>query len=619
MRTVKTAALLTVSLSIFGGLTALSPDPALATTECTAGFVNTTSNGNIRIVRFTAPNSGNGSCTWDVPENVFVVDYLVVAGGGGGGSGGGGGGGVVTSWDSNANPQTVEPGATISVTVGAGGTGGAGGSGRYSGAAGTAHQTLATNGADSVFGSVTAVGGGRGGSDSIGATGGSSGGDSYDRSTTGGAVAAASTVVGAASFGNDGGGSPAGGYSSGGGGGGAGASGGNARIPGGSCFVNPGSSNSSTGQYGENCASQYLAGGNGGSGKSLDISGSSVEYGCGGGGGVNANSNKRITNGGGSAGCSGAGAGSSYGNYFTNYTPDATNTTPYMAGSGSAGTGGGGGGTDPEDTRGGAGGSGVVVIRYTITDSRCPNDGTNSATTPLACPTDATVQANGASTNVSVLGSPISFSSGGTLSVRSRPTANPTSGNMSATVNGSNIVISVPSGSSLIGGTYPVVYRISQQGGVTSDSYILVRVEDPTQLTPGTIPLDPRETGITFPRIELGAAPNVLVCMTLQDNNTDGLSLAATATTGVTIANPSTRRITFSGTNASVESALNAVTITGSGTGILVPTNTTRVLDVNVTNTNNGGNGSCSVGTESTITLNKLSLTAGQRLRINLD
>lgn len=619
MRTAKTVAFLAAFITVFAGVTNLTPESASAVTSCSSGSVSTTENGNVRIVTFSAPSSGNGSCTWDVPENVFVVDYLVVAGGGGGGSGGGGGGGVVTSWDSTANPQVVEPGASISVTVGGGGSGGAGGSGRYPGTTtGTAHQTVATNGSDSVFGSVTAVGGGRGGSNAVGATGGSSGGDSYDRSTTGGAVASASTVVGAASFGNDGGGSPGGGYSAGGGGGGAGAAGGNARIPGGTCVVNSNGSTSSTGSYGENCGTQYLAGGNGGSGKSLDISGSTVQYGCGGGGGVNANSNKRISGGGGSAGCSGAGAGSSYGNYYTDYTPDATNTTPYMATAGTNGTGGGGGGTDPEDTRGGRGGSGIVILRYTLVDSSCPNNGTNSATAPLACPTDVTVQADGVTTNVSVLGSPISFSSGGTLSVRSRPTANPTSGNMSATASGSNISISVPSGSSLIGGRYPVVYRITQ-GSSTSDSYMLVRVEDPGQLTPGTIPLDPRETGITFPRIELGSSPNVLVCMTLQDNNTDGLTLAAAATTGVTISNPSTRRITFSGTNAAVETALNGVTVTGAGSGILVPTNSTRTLEVNVTNTNNGGNGSCTVGTASTITLNKLTLTTSQKENVLID
>jgi uncharacterized protein YqfB (UPF0267 family) len=110
--------------------------------------------------------------------------------------------------------------------------------------------------------------------------------------------------------------------------------------------------------------------------------------------------------------------------------------------------------------------------------------------------------------------------------------------------------------------------------------------------------------------------------MTLQDANTDGLTLAASATTGVTITNTANmqgRRITFTGTNAAVESALSAVTITGSGSGILVPTNTTRILDVNVTNTNNGGNGSCAVGTASTITLNKLTLTAAQQENIEID
>lgn len=608
MRTLKTAALLSAVITALVGVSGLTPQSADAVTSCSSGSVNTTSNGNVRIVTFTAPSSGDGTCTWDVPENVFVVDYLVVAGGGGGGSGGGGGGRVIYS----DNPQIVTPGNSISITVGAGGTGGKGGI--------ASGGNFPANGNNSIFGSITAIGGGAGGSwnryanppgDEHGAVGGSSGGDAYDASTTTGQTSSGTTVVGATTLGNSGGSSPGGSYSAGGGGGGATGAGGNARRPtldGAPTFNQYQCDGGGT----FNCSNSYYGGGRGGAGYTSSISGSSVEYGCGGGGGINSNRNVVVTNAGGAAGCSSAGRGSSWG--FNNGTVN----TADNATSAAAGFGGGGGGTDPEDIRGGAGGSGVVILRYTLVDANCPNNGTNSATAPLACPAEVTVQANGVSSNVSVLGSPISFSSGGTLSVRSRPTANPTSGNMTATDSGSNIVISVPSGSSLIGGTYPVVYRITQ-GASTSDSYILVRVEDPTQLTPGTIPLDPRETGITFPRIELGAAPNVLVCLTLQDTNTDGISLAAAASTGVTIANPNTRRITFSGTNSAVEAALNVVTVTGSGTGILVPTNATRVLDVNVTNTNNGGNGSCSVGTASTITLNKLSLTTGQRLTINLE
>jgi hypothetical protein len=163
----KTAALLTAAIAVFSGLAAQTPNPASATTACTAGTVTTAEIGtNVRVVTFRAPNSGNGTCTWEVPANVFVVDYLVVAGGGGGASGGGGGGGVVTTWDqASANPMTVEPGAEIDVTVGAGGDGGAGGADRYSaGATNTAlHRDAPQSGNNSVFGSVVAIGGGAGG------------------------------------------------------------------------------------------------------------------------------------------------------------------------------------------------------------------------------------------------------------------------------------------------------------------------------------------------------------------------------------------------------------------------------------------------------------------------
>ena len=177
--------------------------------------------------------------------------------------------------------------------------------------------------------------------------------------------------------------------------------------------------------------------------------------------------------------------------------------------------------------------------------------------------------------------------------------------------------MSVPSGSSLVGGTYPVVYRITQNG-ITSDSYVLVTVEDPGQLTPGTVPLDPRDDAIILPRIELGASPRVRLCLTLE-TNTDGLTLAAAATTDVTITNPTSDRLVLVGTNANVEIAVNNISINAASGATLVPSGTSRTLNVNVSNTNNGGNGSCTFGTSSTINLRELSLSTAQHLRINLD
>ena len=118
---------------------------------------------NPTITYFTAV----GNTVFNVPTGVSFVEVLVVAGGGGGGGlgGGGGAGGLIYK------PEfPVTPGGTIPVTVGSGGA--AGGS-----AAGT-------NGNPSVFGTLTAVGGGVGGSwpsqpnSGPGGTGGSGGGSS---------------------------------------------------------------------------------------------------------------------------------------------------------------------------------------------------------------------------------------------------------------------------------------------------------------------------------------------------------------------------------------------------------------------------------------------------------
>lgn len=109
--------------------------------------------------------------TFTVPSNCSSVDVFLVAGGGGGGGrtyqvnaggmgGGGGGGGVIQ------RTITVTPGASYTVTIGAGGSGG--------------QDTGQTNGSNSTFGALlTAIGGGYGGganSNLTGANGGCGGG-----------------------------------------------------------------------------------------------------------------------------------------------------------------------------------------------------------------------------------------------------------------------------------------------------------------------------------------------------------------------------------------------------------------------------------------------------------
>ncbi len=622
-------------MAIIGATIGLAIEPistltAEAATACSAGTVSTDNSASpIIVVTFTAPASGDANCTWTVPENVYSVDYLVLAGGGGGASGGGGAGGVATSWTTRisgtttnrSTPLSVTPGDDIAVTVGAGGSGGAGGSDRYSGTWTTTHQTIPSNGHDSIFGSITATGGGAGGHrrspftgviNGDGQSGGSSGGASYDRNLSSVTSASTSTAVGARSYGNAGGASLAGSYSAGGGGGGAGANGGNSRTLSAGCLA-------------ESCTSFYHGGGNGGAGIESDITGPWVTYACGGGGGVNSNAAKVITGGGGTAGCSSAGRGSAYAPLYTDYNtnalPNSVSLAQWQAAIGTDGTdgfGGGGGGTDPEDIRGRAGGSGRVVLRYTIVDPSCPNSSNTTRSTPLACPTEVTVQADGTSTDVTALTGPVSFSAAGaTLSVVTLPTANPSSGNLSATVvNTSQLRISVPSGSSLIGGTYPVIYRITSSTGVTSESYVLVTVEDPNQVTPIRLLADPRVSTVRLPNFPLGDATNVLLCIT--ENSGDGHATAATVSVpsavGVT-AESRTRGVSLRGTRVNVQAVIDDIDLVApSGANLVPEPNSPRVFTVNVSNTSNGGNNSCSGGTRSTMTLDAVSISATQNL-----
>ena len=86
-----------------------------ASAACTSSTSTATVAGSTyEVTAFT----GTGSCTWTVPSGVTSVDVLAVAGGGGGSGGGGGAGGMRSS-----SGLVTIPGATVSVTVGAGGAG----------------------------------------------------------------------------------------------------------------------------------------------------------------------------------------------------------------------------------------------------------------------------------------------------------------------------------------------------------------------------------------------------------------------------------------------------------------------------------------------------------------
>jgi hypothetical protein len=247
--------------------------------------------------------------------NLTAVEVLVVAGGGGGGygegntNGGGGGGGGAGGLIYNSN-FSVTPGSALTVTVGNGG------------AVVANSGTTGGNGGNSVFGSLTAIGGGGGGGGDFegtnaGATGGSGGGAGGD-GTYGPTIFSAGTA-GQGFAGGARNGTTRRSAAGGGGAGGAGSSG------------TPGANNTGTG-------------GAGGPGLGFNISGTFTYYAGGGGGGASLNFSSGVVNSSGGIGGGGAGGGA---------------TGPS---NGTANTGGGGGGGFGSNA--GAGGSGIVIVRY---------------------------------------------------------------------------------------------------------------------------------------------------------------------------------------------------------------------------------------------------------------
>jgi len=196
--------------------------------------------------------TSTGSGTFSVPSGVTAVDVLVVAGGGGGGrAGGGGAGGLIY------RPSfPVTPGGTVSYTVGGGG-----------GGASADNDSGKSNGQNSVFGSLTAQGGGFGGHSypsggtSSGNSGGSGGGGGFnDPGQNAGGSGTQPQQPGDSGpygFGNPGGPGGSNPFNSGGGGGGAGAAG-----SGGPTGPNPGGIGK---QYGISGSQVYYAGGGGAS------------------------------------------------------------------------------------------------------------------------------------------------------------------------------------------------------------------------------------------------------------------------------------------------------------------------------------------------------------------
>jgi len=267
---------------------------------------------------------------------VLPVEYLVIAGGGGGGEtigGGGGAGGYRTNVvgatsgaGSNAESTLNLTTGTYGVTIGAAGTG-------YDGTG----YINGTNGADSVFGSITSIGGSGGGGYNIPPpTAGGSGGGAGAGSGSPSAGTAGQGYIGGAANANS---------NAGGGGGGAGAAG---------------------------AANSGNTAGAGGAGLSSSINGTLTFRAGGGGGGGRSGVGTHAA-----GGTGGGGSGST--------------TGVGVAGTANTGGGGGGGGYVGE-LAGGNGGSGIVIVRYltsaatsySITGGTATTDGSYTVRTFLA-------------------------------------------------------------------------------------------------------------------------------------------------------------------------------------------------------------------------------------------
>jgi len=275
-----------------------------------------------KVVFLDAKNYGN------IEANLRNIDILVVAGGGGGGgdlAGGGGAGGLIFKQNYNLYDNL------ISVIVGNGG------SGSTAGVTRDAAATLGSNGENSVFGSLVAIGGGGGGvygtannsnPNKSGKDGGSGGGGGATTDTS-----YSSGGSGTANQGNSGGGGTRGSnsYYVGGGGGGAGGAG----VDGGQAYNDPG---------------------DGGEGLYFgNIFGDNYGYNgwfAGGGGGSNYGNNNGTVGG---VGHSGGGNGG-----FGSTSPNGLGIDALA----NTGSGGGGGSWQGVPTKGGNGGSGVIIIQW---------------------------------------------------------------------------------------------------------------------------------------------------------------------------------------------------------------------------------------------------------------
>jgi len=312
------------------GLQSEAPGPEFV--AATGGTITTVCT-NFKVHTFTGPGTFAVSSAGNA-QGSNKVSYVVIAGGASGGSsnggGGGGGAGGYREGKCSSDPYTASPlaatpcsGLPVSVQCYSVSVGGGGPS---ASPPGTGVGIKGNAGSNSVFSTITAAGGGGGGGDvcngtNAGVAGGSGGGGGKGPCSGGAPFGAGNTppVTPSQGFPGGQGGHPNTNY--GGGGGGATAVGGNGNGPG-------------------------TIGGPGGAGATSSINGTPT--GRAGGGGGQAEGQPVPAQG--QATCGGA-----RGNQTNNPGIAAT-----------ANTGGGGGGTDssPATAPTGAGGSGIVIIRY---------------------------------------------------------------------------------------------------------------------------------------------------------------------------------------------------------------------------------------------------------------
>jgi hypothetical protein len=323
----------------------ITPPVDFVAGDATGGTITTTVSGKVtyRVHSFTS----TGSSTFNVlnPGSWNEFEYLIVAGGGSGGAnlgGGGGGGGVI-------HGKTSLTAQSYPIVVGAGGV---------------PAQNVGGNGQNSSALGLIAIGGGAGSSlqgerasaDRAGRAGGSGGGSGATDGGGGGAGpggAGQQPTSASGGYGNPGGSgytynsgiSPDNNHNGGGGGG--------------------------AGRPGETGAQRTARAGQGGDGVLVNITGTNLFWGGGGGGG----SYQAARGGRGGLGGGGGGGANSVGSIFTaafgggealNSGGNGSNGSGATGGNGGANTGGGGGGASWFNVAGGAGGSGIVIIRYPI-------------------------------------------------------------------------------------------------------------------------------------------------------------------------------------------------------------------------------------------------------------